>query len=209
MAHRRTSVAERVQVEDVRVLSDNWYLLTKATFRYRRKDGTWQRQSREAYDRGNGAAILLYDPVRWTVILTRQFRYPTFVNGYDGLLIEVPAGLLDAASPEQRIRAEVEEETGYRVRDVRPVFQAFMSPGSVTEKLYFFVGVYNPADRVAEGGGNEAEGEDIDLLELPFADALAMMERGEICDAKTIMLLQYAALHLFHDKVKGDEVTAR
>lgn len=209
MADDETSIADRVQVEDVQVLSDSWYRLTKATFRYRRRDGTWQQQSREAYDRGNGAAILLYDPVRRTVVLTRQFRYPTFVNGYDGLLIEVPAGLLDEASPEQRIRAETEEETGYRVRDVRQVFQAFMSPGSVTEKLYFFVGAYDPADRVAEGGGNEAEGEDIDLLELPIAEALAMMERGEICDAKTIMLLQYAALHLFRDAAAEREATAR
>jgi nudix-type nucleoside diphosphatase (YffH/AdpP family) len=209
MLNSGMSVADRVQVEDVRILSDDWYLLTKSTFRYRRRDGTWQQQSREAYDRGNGAAILLYDPARRTVILTRQFRYPAFVNGYDGLLIEVPAGLLDEASPEQRIRAETEEETGYRVRDVRQVFQAFMSPGSVTEKLHFFVGAYDPADRVAEGGGNVAEGEDIDLLEVPIAEALAMMQRGEICDAKTIMLLQYAALHLFRDTATEKENAAR
>jgi nudix-type nucleoside diphosphatase (YffH/AdpP family) len=199
MPNQSISIADRVQVEDVRILSDNWYVLTKATFRYRRRDGTWQQQSREAYDRGNGAVILLYDPMRRTVILTRQFRYPAFVNGYDGLLIEAPAGLLDEAGPEQRIRAETEEETGYRVRHVRQVFQAFMSPGSVTEKLFFFVGAYDPADRISQGGGNEAEGEDIDILEVPIAEALSMMARGEICDAKTIMLLQYAALHLFPD----------
>ena len=189
------SVADRVQVHEVRVLSDDWYVLRKTTFSYLRRDGTWQRQSRESYDRGNGAVILLYDPDRKTVLLTRQFRYPAFVNGYDDLLIEAPAGLLDDASPEDRIRAETEEETGLRLRDVRPVFEAFMSPGSVTEKLHFFVGAYSPADRVGEGGGEEAEGEDIETLEVTLDEALAMIADGRICDAKTIMLLQYAALN--------------
>ncbi|QUD86140.1 NUDIX domain-containing protein [Phenylobacterium montanum] len=188
-------VADRVKVHEVKLLSDNWYVLRKATFSWLRRDGTWQEQSRESYDRGNGAVILLYDPDRRTVLLTRQFRYPAFANGYDDLLIEAPAGLLDDASPEERIRAETEEETGYRVRDVRPVFEAFMSPGSVTEKLHFFVGRYSPADRIGEGGGEESEGEDIETLEVGLDRALAMIASGEICDAKTIMLLQYAALN--------------
>jgi nudix-type nucleoside diphosphatase (YffH/AdpP family) len=191
------SIADRVRVLDVKVLSDDWYVLKKATFSYRRNDGTWQTQSRESYDRGNGAAILLYDEARRTVVLTRQFRYPAFVNGCDELLIEVPAGLLDHASPEDRIRAETEEETGYRIQDVRRVFEAYMSPGSVTEKLYYFVARYQPSDRIAAGGGHPAEGEDIETFEVEISQALAMIDRGEICDAKTIMLLQYAALKLF------------
>lgn len=190
-------VADRVRVEDVRVLSDDWYVLKKTTFSYRRRDGTWQRQSRETYDRGNGATILLYDQARRTVILTRQFRYPAFVNGCDDLLIEAPAGLLDNAGPEERIRAETEEETGFRIHAVQRVMEAYMSPGSVTEKLYFFVAPYSPADRVGLGGGHAEEGEDIDLLELEIDEALAMIERGEIRDGKTIMLLYHAALHLF------------
>lgn len=191
------SIAHRVRVEDVRVLSDDWYVLRKTTFSYQRADGTWQRQSRETYDRGNGATILLYDPDRRTVILTRQFRYPAFVNGHDDLLVEAPAGLLDDAGPEERIRAETEEETGFRVRDVRRIFDAFMSPGSVTERLHFFVGRYGPGDRASAGGGNAAEGEDIAVLELGIDEALCMIETGAIRDGKTIMLLQYAALHLF------------
>ena len=193
-------VADRVRVQEVQVLSDDWYVLKKTTFSYRRRDGTWQTQSRETYDRGNGATILLYDLARRTVILTRQFRYPVFVNGYDDLLIETPAGLLDNVSPEERIRAETEEETGFRVCDVRRVFDAYMSPGSVTEKLFFFVGTYQLTDRVSEGGGHAAEGEDIDMLELGIAEALAMIESGGIRDGKTIMLLQYAALHLFPNR---------
>ena len=192
------SIADRVRVEDVTVLSNDWYILKKTTFSFRRSDGSWQRQSRETYDRGNGATILLYDPSRRTVILTRQFRYPAFVNGHDDLLIEAPAGLLDNAVPEVRIRAETEEETGFRVRDVRPIFDAFMSPGSVTERLHFFVGRYEPGDRISAGGGNEIEGEDIAVLEVGIDEALSMIGSGVIRDGKTIMLLQYAALHLFH-----------
>jgi len=191
------SVDDRLRVEKVEVLSDNWYVLRKATFDWRRRDGTWQRQEREAYDRGNGAAILLYDEERRTVVLVKQFRYPVYTNGWNDLLIEVPAGVLDNAGPEERIRAEAEEESGFRVRDVRRVFEAYMSPGSVTEKLYFFVGRYRPEDRVAEGGGLHEDGEDIEMIEPTIDEALAMIERGEICDGKTIMLLQYAALHLF------------
>ena len=191
------SVAHRVRVETVRVLSDDWYVLRKATFAFQRNDGTWQTQNREAYDRGNGAAILLYDPDRRTVILVKQFRYPAFSNGYDELLTEVPAGLLDDAEPEERIRSEVEEETGFRVTKVEKIFEAFMSPGSVTEILHFFTGVYGPGDKVSDGGGHPDEGEDIDVLEVTIDRALAMIRTGEIRDAKTIMLLQYAALNLF------------
>jgi nudix-type nucleoside diphosphatase (YffH/AdpP family) len=191
------SIEDRLRVEKVELLSDDWSVLKKTTFNWRRNDGTWQRQSRETYDRGNGAAILLYDTDRRTIVLVKQFRYPAYVNGWKDLLIEVPAGLLDEASPEDRIRAEAEEESGFRVKDVRRVFEAFMSPGSVTEKLYFFVGRYQPSDRVTEGGGLEEDGEDIEMIEPTIDEALAMIERGEICDGKTIMLLHYAALYLF------------
>lgn len=202
------SIAHRVRIEDVTVLSDDWYVLKKTTFSFRRSDGSWQRQSRETYDRGNGATILLYDPTRRTVILTRQFRYPAFVNGHDDLLIEAPAGLLDNAEPEVRIRAETEEETGFRVRDVRPIFDAFMSPGSVTERLHFFVGQYEPGDRTSSGGGNAAEGEDIAVLEVGIDEALSMIGSGTIRDGKTIMLLQYAALHLFPQPTQSRETVA-
>lgn len=192
-----TKLADRVRVRTVKILADDWFVLKKTTFDYLRRDGTWQTQNRETYDRGNGAVILLYDRARRTVILTRQFRYPAFVNGCTELLIEAPAGLLDNVSPEERIRKEAEEETGYRVQHVRKVFEAFMSPGSVTEKLYFFAGEYTSSDRVSDGGGEAAEGEDIDVLELPFDEALVMIGSGAIEDGKTIMLLQYAALHIF------------
>ncbi|MBB3656747.1 nudix-type nucleoside diphosphatase (YffH/AdpP family) [Rhizobium sp. BK650] len=193
------SVADRIRVEEVTTLSDDWYVLKKTVFSFRRSDGEWQRQSRETYDRGNGATILLCDLDRRKVLLTRQFRYPAFVNGYDDLLIETPAGLLDKATPEERIKAEVEEETGYRVTDVRQVFDAFMSPGSVTERVHFFVGTYSAADKVSEGGGNAEEGEDIERLEPTIEEALAMVADGRIRDGKTIMLLQYAALHIFRE----------
>lgn len=185
------------------MLSDNWYVLRKATYLYRRNDGTWQLQTRESYDRGNGAAILLYDLARRTIVLIRQFRYPAYASGYDQLLIEVPAGLLDAAAPEDRIRLEVQEETGYDVGKVEKVFEAFMSPGAVTEVLHFFIGRYRPSDRTSAGGGAVGEGEDIDVLELDFDLALAMIRTGEIRDAKTIMLLQYAALNLFRTPAGG------
>ena len=191
------SVSNRVRVQAVEVLSDDWYLLKKTTFDFLRNDGSWQRQSRETYDRGNGATILLYNLAQRTVILVRQFRFPAFVNGWDDLLIEAPAGLLDEASPEERIKLEVEEETGYRVSQVRKIFDAYMSPGSVTEKLYFFVAEYDAHSKVSDGGGMENEGEDIDVLELGIDDALAKINDGEIVDGKTIMLLQYAALNIF------------
>ncbi|RYY01220.1 MAG: GDP-mannose pyrophosphatase [Gammaproteobacteria bacterium] len=194
------SVSNRVRVQSIEVLSDDWYLLKKTTFDFLRNDGSWQRQSRETYDRGNGATILLYNLAQHTVILVRQFRFPAFVNGWDDLLIEAPAGLLDEASPEDRIKLEVEEETGYRVSQVRKIFDAYMSPGSVTEKLYFFVAEYDANSKVSDGGGMENEGEDIDVLEIGIDESLAMINSGEIVDGKTIMLLQYAALNIFLNK---------
>jgi len=185
---------ERVRILKTEVLSDDWYVLRKVTFDFQRRDGAWQRQSRETYDRGNGATILLRDRKTGNVLLTRQFRMPAFVNGHDGMLIEAPGGLLDDATPEERIRVEVEEETGYRVHHVEKIFEAFMSPGSVTEKLYFYIGDYDGSMRVSAGGGVEDEGEEIETIEVPLQTAMQMIERGEIMDGKTIMLLQYAAL---------------
>jgi nudix-type nucleoside diphosphatase (YffH/AdpP family) len=187
---------DRIRIHKVETLSHDWFLLQKTTFDYRRSDGSWQRQTRETYDRGHGATILLYNRARRTVVLVRQFRFPTYGNGHDGFLIEAAAGLLDRASPEERIKAEVEEETGYRISEVRKVFEAFMSPGSVTERLYFFVAEYDPASRAGLGGGIAEEGEDIEVLELRMDEAMQMMADGRIADGKTIMLLQYAALHL-------------
>ncbi|MGO2368467.1 MAG: NUDIX domain-containing protein [Serratia sp. (in: enterobacteria)] len=190
-----TATQDRVRIVETRVLSDDWYLLKKTTFDFLRRDGVWQRQSRETYDRGDGATILLFNRQAQTVVLTRQFRFPVFVNGHDGMLIEAAAGLLDNASPEERIRAEAEEETGYFVQHVQKVFEAYMSPGSVTEKLHFFVGEYHADSRVSDGGGVEAEGEDLEVLELPLTEALQAIRQGIIVDAKTIMLLQFVALH--------------
>ncbi|ALI04627.1 GDP-mannose pyrophosphatase NudK [Pseudomonas sp. FW306-02-F02-AA] len=189
-----SNTAERVNIIESQVLSHDWYLLKKITFDYLRNNGVWQRQTREVYDRGNGAAILLFNRAQKTIVLTRQFRLPVFVNGHDGLLVEVAAGLLEGASPQERIRAEAEEETGYRVHDVQKVFEAYMSPGSVTEKLHFFVAEYDAASRVGSGGGLEVETEDLEVLELKFDEALEAFYSGQIVDAKTIMLLQYAAM---------------
>ncbi|MGF6306562.1 nudix-type nucleoside diphosphatase (YffH/AdpP family) [Bradyrhizobium sp. i1.8.4] len=191
------SIADRVRVKDVELLSKRRYELKSATFDYRRANGEWQTQVREVYDRGNGAALLPYNLNIRSVVLVRQFRYPAFANGYDDLLIEAAAGMLDDAAPEARIRAEAEEEIGYRLAHVRKVFEAFMTPGAVTEKLHFFIAEYDAAMRVSDGGGLADEGEDIEVLELAIDDALAMISDGRIVDAKTIMLLQYAALHLF------------
>ncbi len=191
---------EDLRVKEVQVLSDNWYVLKKTRFERKRRDGTWQELTRETYDRGNGATILLYNLEQRSVILTRQFRYPAYVNGHDGMLIEAAAGLLDEASPEERIRAEVEEETGFHIADITRIFDAFMSPGSVTERLHFFVAPYTRDSKIEEGGGNTAEGEDIEVLEMPLEDALSGIHAGLIQDGKTIMLLQYAALHLFEGK---------
>lgn len=182
------------------LLSDNWYTLKKYTFELQRRDGSWQAQSREAYDRGNGAVILLYNRTKGTVVLTRQFRLPVYINGHNVLLIEAAAGLLDDASPEARIIAEAEEETGFKVAAIEKVFEAYMSPGSVTEKLYFFIAEYSDADRSGQGGGLADEGEDIQVLEWPFEKALAAVRSGEIQDAKTIMLIQHLALQAVFEK---------
>lgn len=185
-----------VKILDSQVLSDNYYSLKKYRYSYSKADGSQQTQTREVYDRGNGAAILLYNREQRTVILIRQFRLPTYVNGNEsGILVEVCAGLLDEKeSPEEAIGREAEEETGYKVKEVKKVFEAYMSPGSVSEMLYFFVAEYTPEMKTAQGGGLEVEEENIDVLELPFDQAIRMMAAGEIRDAKTIMLLQYAQL---------------
>lgn len=185
----------RVKNIQQQLICNNWYKLYKITFDYLKNNGQWQTQNRETYDRGNGATILLYNKQQKTVILTRQFRMPTFVNGNsDGMLIEACAGLLDLDNPEDCIRRETEEETGYKITDVKKVFEAYMSPGSVTEKLYFFTAEYTPGHKVSNGGGVEHEQEDIEVLELKFTEALQMITGGQIQDGKTIMLLQYAAL---------------
>lgn len=185
-----------VRISATEVLSDNWYTLRKITFAIQLSNGEWATQSREAYDRGNGAVILLYNRAQQMVILTQQFRMPTYLNGNKtGLLIEACAGLLDQDNAEDCIRRETEEETGYRVHNVEKVFEAYMSPGSVTEILYFFVAEYSPEQKVNGGGGQQEEQENIEVLELPFAEALRLMHTGAICDGKTIMLLQYAQIH--------------
>lgn len=179
------------------ILSNNWYTLNKVTFTVRKKNGTTETQSREAYDRGNGAVILLYNKTSHTVILTRQFRLPTYINGNpSGMLIEACAGLLDNDNPEDCIKRETEEETGYKISKVEKVFEAYMSPGSVTEILHFFIAEYSNEMKINNGGGLEEEGEDIEVMELSFDEALTMIDNGEIKDAKTIMLLQ-------HLKIKG------
>jgi len=188
-------MTDHVNILKTEILSDNWYVLKKITYEYTRKDGSIQVQNREAYDRGNGATILLYNKELQTVILTRQFRLPTFINGNEsGMLIEACAGLLDKDNPEDCIRRETEEETGYKITDVRKVFEAYMSPGSVTEILYFFVAEYHHSMKVHNGGGIEHEQENIEVLELPVTKAMEMIRSGEIKDGKTIMLLQYIKL---------------
>ncbi|MFX1704723.1 GDP-mannose pyrophosphatase NudK [Chitinophaga sp. CC14] len=185
-----------INILETAILSDNWYTLKKITYEVKGSDGVVVQQEREAYDRGNGATILLYNKEHGTVVLTRQFRMPTYINGNEtGLLIECCAGLLDEDNAEECIRRETMEETGYEVTDVEKVFEAYMSPGSVTEILYFFVAAYSKEQKVHEGGGLEAEQENIEVLELPFVQAMEMIRTGEIKDGKTIMLLQYAALH--------------
>ncbi|MBT1702779.1 GDP-mannose pyrophosphatase NudK [Chryseosolibacter indicus] len=183
-----------VKIVEKKLLSDNWYKLYKYTFEIKDKKGNTQTQSREAYDRGNGATILLYNVQQKTVVLTKQFRLPSFVNGNaDGMMIEAIAGLLDEDSPEECIKRETEEETGYRISRVEKIYEAYMSPGSVTEILYFFIGEYTKDQKVNEGGGVD-EGEDIEVLEVKADDAFKMIATGEIRDAKTIMLLQYIKL---------------
>jgi nudix-type nucleoside diphosphatase (YffH/AdpP family) len=185
----------QIKIKKTEILSDNWYLLNKVTFDYQKNDNSWITQKREVYDRGNGAAILLYNTLKKTIILTRQFRLPTYLNGNKtGMTIEVCAGLLDQDNPEQCIIRETEEETGYRITDVEKIMETFMSPGAVTEILYLFVGAYDESMKVSEGGGVAHEEENIEVLEMNYDKAYSMIESGEIQDAKTIMLLQYAKI---------------
>lgn len=186
---------DHVKILNTEILSDNWYILKKVTYAYK-QNNEWLTQQREAYDRGNGAVILLYNREKKTVILTRQFRLPTYINGNpSGMLIEACAGLLDLDNPEDCIKRETEEETGYKVKEVRKIFEAYMSPGSVTETLHFFIAEYAESMKISDGGGLEDEQEHIEVLELPFNEAFQMIETGEIKDAKTIILLQYLKVH--------------
>jgi nudix-type nucleoside diphosphatase (YffH/AdpP family) len=191
------SISDRIRIKNVQVLSDAYGTLKNTTFEWRRANGEWQTQTRESYDRGGATTILPCNLARRTVVLVRQFRYAAYAVGYDDLMIEAAAGLLDDASPEERIRLEAEEEIGYRLREVRKIFEAFMTPGAVTEKMHFFIAEYEPEMRIGSGGGLASEGEDIEVMELSIDEALAMIKDGRIVDAKTIMLLQYAALHIF------------
>jgi nudix-type nucleoside diphosphatase (YffH/AdpP family) len=185
-----------IKIQKTELLSDNWYLLNKVTYEYQKEDNTLETHIREVYDRGNGAAILLYNIRQKTVILTRQFRLPSYLNGNKtGMMIEVCAGLLDKDHPEQCIIRETEEETGYRLSSVHKVMETYMSPGAVTEILYLFVGEYEASMKVHEGGGLDAEQENIEVLEYTFDEAFTMIQTGEIKDAKTIMLLQYAKIN--------------
>jgi nudix-type nucleoside diphosphatase (YffH/AdpP family) len=184
-----------VVVRDVELLAAGWHVLRRTTFERRRPDGSWTTEQRETYDRGNGSTLLLYDADRRTVLLSRQFRFPVYVNGHpDGMLLETAAGLLDDESPEDAVRREVEEELGVTVGEVEHVFDVWMSPGSVTERLHFFAAPYSAADRTGDRGGLAEEGEDIEVVELDFDSALDMIDDGRIADAKTVMLLQWAAL---------------
>lgn len=186
----------KIEIQKTELLSDNWYVLNKITYQYHKEDQKVETQIREVYDRGNGAGILLYNTNQKTVILIRQFRLPTYLNGNKtGMMIEVCAGLLDKEKPEECIIREVEEETGYQITTVQKVFETYVSPGAVTEILHLFVGEYNSSMKVSEGGGLASEQENIEVLEVPFIEALAMIERGEIQDSKTIMLLQYAKIN--------------
>ena len=186
-----------IKIKETKLLSDNWYILNKVTFDYQKEDKSWITQQREVYDRGNGAAILLYNTTTKNIILTRQFRLPTYLNGNkSGMMVEVCAGLLDQDEPEQCIIRETEEETGYRISKVKKIMETYMSPGAITEILYLFIGEYDASMKVSDGGGLEHEQENIQVLEMPFNQAYAMIETGELKDAKTIMLLQYAKINL-------------
>ncbi len=192
-------VSDRIKIVEKKVGWRGWSTLNSVTLDFRRTDGTWQRQVREVYERGHAAAILLYNLQKRTVILTRQFRLACWVSGYPDLLIEAPAGMLDQDNPEECIRRETEEETGFRIKEVRRICEAFSTPGSVTEKLTYFIAEYDDHQKVSAGGGSHEEGEDIEVLEIPFTDAYAMISRGAIVDAKTILLLQHAALSVFRE----------
>lgn len=185
-----------IKITKTEVLSNNWYTLRKLTYNYRKANGQWEKQEREVYDRGNGAVILLYNPTTKNVVLTRQFRIPTYTNGNEtGMMIEACAGMLDEDNPADCVIRETEEETGYKISEVKKVFEVYMSPGAVTEILYFFVGIYSNEMKVSDGGGLASEHENIEVLEMPFSKAIEMMTSGEIKDAKTMLLLQYAQLH--------------
>ncbi|WP_297815362.1 GDP-mannose pyrophosphatase NudK [uncultured Polaribacter sp.] len=186
----------RVIIKETEVLSDNWYVLNKITFDYLRNDGVWQTQIRESYDRGNGAAVFMFNKQTQNIILIRQFRMPSFLNGNEsGFLIETCAGLLDKDNPEDCIKKEIREETGYQIQKVTKVFEAYMTPGAVTEQLHCFIAEYSDAMKLEQGGGLAHEQEDIEVLEMPFTDAIELLNTGKITDAKTIMLLQYAIIH--------------
>lgn len=186
----------KIKITKNEILSDNWYTLRKITYEYQKKEGDWETHYREAYDRGNGATILLYNKPNQSVILTRQLRIPTYLNGNEtGMMIETCAGLLDTDNAENCIKRETEEETGYQINEVRKIFEVYMSPGSVTEIIHFFVGEYSKEMKVNEGGGLDEEQENIEVLEMPFEKAMQMITTGEIKDAKTIMLLQYAKIN--------------
>lgn len=185
-----------VGIANVEVTSDGWHVLRRTTFTYRRRDGQQVVEARETYDRGNGATILVYDPARRTVLLTRQFRFPAYVNGHtDGMLIETAAGLLDDDTPEVAIRREASEELGVTLGNLQHIFDLYMSPGSVTERVHFYAAQYRPNDRTTLGGGLQEDGEDIEVLEIPFDEALAMTANGGIVDGKTVILLQWAAIN--------------
>ena len=187
---------QRVRITGEQVLSDRFYTLKDVAYSLRRTDGQWQQQEREVYAGGDGVTVLLYNKQRRTVVMTRQFRVPAYLNAHDGFLLEAPAGMLDGEGPEQRVREEIEEETGYRAGQLEKVLELFMSPASSTERVHFFVGEYDPDQRVGDGGGLDEEGEDIEVLELGFDEALSMVARGEIVDAKTVVLLQYLQARL-------------
>jgi GDP-mannose pyrophosphatase NudK len=195
MSNAHPQPPSRLRNLQEQTLSSDWFVLKKTCFDFQRRDGSWQRQCRETYDRGNGAVLLPYNRAKGTVLLTRQFRFPAYVNGCpDGMLIEACAGLLDGDDPARAIQRETEEELGLRIRAPKKVFDAYMSPGSVTEKLHFFVAEYEAADRVSAGGGKAAEGEDIEVIELPLQQAMEWVAGGHIQDGKTIMLLQWLLL---------------
>jgi nudix-type nucleoside diphosphatase (YffH/AdpP family) len=185
---------ERVRVVRTDILSDNYYPLKNITYEQKRGDGGWQRQVHEVYDCASGCAALLHHPARGTVLLVRQFRIGAHLAGDGGFLLEVPAGVLDGAQPDERICAEIREELGYAITRVEKVLELFASPGSLTERVHCFLGEYSDADRCGDGGGKQDEGEDIEVVELPLADALDKVASGEIRDAKTVVLLQYLRL---------------
>jgi len=185
----------KVKINTIKNLSDDWYKLDKVNFDYQLKNKEWQNQNRECYDRGNGAAILLYNPHKKTVILIKQFRMPTYLNGNDdGMMIEVCAGLLDGDDPLTCIKKETEEETGYKISTPVKLFEVYTSPGAVTEVIHYFIAEYCDDMKVNDGGGIASETEEIEVLELDFNKALAMIITGDIKDAKTIILLQHLRL---------------